>query len=128
MKSSVGTQILLAVSLLMACFSGETLGFSSTSNNQHKVPVSSAPETSRQNFLAMAGGLLTTAALASPSPVWAKDQGDYVKGSKNDPEVQAKLSVCMYECTKPKGAEQKSRAECLPECKAKCITAKPGSA
>lgn len=127
MKLSIGTQIILAVSLLVACFSGDTLGFSSSNNNQ-KVPVSSAPETSRQNFLAaMAGGLLTMATVASPSPVWAKDQGDYVKGSKNDPEVQAKLSVCMYECTKPKGAEQKSRAECLPECKAKCITAKATS-
>ena len=67
---------------------------------------------------------MATATLAVPAPVWAKE-AEFTKGSKNDPEVQAKLSVCMYECTKPKGAEQKSRAECLPECKAKCITARP---
>ncbi|GMH59084.1 hypothetical protein TrRE_jg3888, partial [Triparma retinervis] len=28
----------------------------------------------------------------------------------------------MYECTKPKGDEQKGRAECIPECKKKCAT------
>eukprot|EP00533_Pseudo-nitzschia_delicatissima_P014917 CAMPEP_0197270300 /NCGR_PEP_ID=MMETSP1432-20130617/6950_1 /TAXON_ID=44447 /ORGANISM="Pseudo-nitzschia delicatissima, Strain UNC1205" /LENGTH=72 /DNA_ID=CAMNT_0042735581 /DNA_START=144 /DNA_END=362 /DNA_ORIENTATION=- len=72
----------------------------------------------------MAGGLLATAAVVTPAPVWAKEEA-FTKGSKNDPDVQAKLSLCMYECTKPKGAEQKSRAECLPECKTKCITAKP---
>jgi hypothetical protein len=26
----------------------------------------------------------------------------------------------MYECTKPKGTEQKSRKECLPDCKKEC--------
>lgn len=125
MKSTIGTQILFAMGLLVACFSNAS-GFSSTGNNNNKMPVQTAQPTSRQNFLAiMAGGLLTTAAVAAPTPVWAKEQETYTKGSKNDPEVQAKLSVCMYECTKPKGAEQKSRAECLPECKAKCITAKP---
>jgi hypothetical protein len=30
----------------------------------------------------------------------------------------------MYECTKPKGIEQRSRAECLPECRQKCATTK----
>jgi len=29
------------------------------------------------------------------------------------------LSTCVYECTKPKGAEQKGRAECIDECKLK---------
>lgn len=120
----MGIRVFCAVCLLVACFSRDALGFSSTNNN-NKVPVSSTPTTSRQNFLAtVAGGLLTTSVLVSPAPVWAKEEETYVKGSKNDPDVQAKLSVCIYECTKPKGSEQKSRAECIPECKAKCITAK----
>jgi len=125
MKSSIGTHFLFAVGLLVACFSSDALGFSSVGSNNNKTPVATSQPTSRQNFLAVvAGGLLTTAAVATPAPVWAKEEA-FTKGSKNDPDVQAKLSVCMYECTKPKGAEQKSRAECLPECKAKCITSKP---
>jgi len=34
--------------------------------------------------------------------------------------------VCMQysDCTKPKGMEQRSRAECIPECKSKCATTK----
>ena len=124
MKSSNRPLILFVVSLLIALISCDAFGLNSANSN-NKMPASTTATTSRQNFLAaMAGGLLTTAAVSSPAPVWAKDKVDYKPGSKNDPEVQAKLSLCMYECTKPKGAEQKSRAECLPECKAKCITAK----
>mmetsp|Transcript_11264 Transcript_11264/g.22265 ORF Transcript_11264/g.22265 Transcript_11264/m.22265 type:complete len:152 (+) Transcript_11264:233-688(+) len=82
---------------------------------------------SRQNFFAAAtaaiGASTAAAVLFSPEAAWAKDE-DFVKGSKNDPAVQAKLSVCMYECTKPKGDEQKSRAQCLKECKAEFITAR----
>jgi hypothetical protein len=55
--------------------------------------------------------------------VWAKDT-DALKGTKKDPAFEQCLSLCMYECTKPKGAEQKPRAECLPECKEKCATSK----
>lgn len=77
---------------------------------------------SRQNFFAAAATAMTAAAVLSPKAALAAE--DYVKGSKNDPDVQAKLSVCMYECTKPKGDEQKSRAECLKECKTKLITAR----
>lgn len=124
MKSWNATRILLAASLLLACLSREAFGFGSANNN-NKMPVSSAPTTSRQNFLAaLTGGVLTTVALVSPPPVWAKEK-EYTKGSKNDPEVEAKLSVCIYECTKPKGEEQKSRVECIKECKAKLITARP---
>ena len=45
-------------------------------------------------------------------------------GTKQDPKYEACLSKCMYDCTKPKGMEQKSRAVCLPECKAQCATTK----
>lgn len=43
-------------------------------------------------------------------------------GTKQDPAYQKCLSQCMYYCTKPKGDAQKSRADCLPECKEKCAT------
>ncbi len=35
------------------------------------------------------------------------------------PTPQKCLANCMYYCTKPKGEAQKSRTECLPECKEK---------
>ena len=50
--------------------------------------------------------------------------GDESKGTKDDPKFQACMSKCVFECTKPKGEEQKSRSECLPECKTKCATTK----
>jgi hypothetical protein len=43
-------------------------------------------------------------------------------GTKDDAKYQACLGKCVYYCTKPKGAEQKSRAECLPVCKKECAT------
>jgi len=54
-------------------------------------------------------------------PAYAKASD---KGTKKDPEYQACISLCVYECTKPKGDEQKTRMECLPGCKAKCATTK----
>jgi hypothetical protein len=54
----------------------------------------------------------------------AKDVDPALKGTKADPAFQGCLSECVYECTKPKGTEQKSRAECIPECKVKCATSK----
>lgn len=73
---------------------------------------------SRTSFIAAIGGMVACAA-----PVGAKDN-ENLKGTKKDPAFEQCLSLCMYECTKPKGAEQKSRAECLPECKEKCATSK----
>jgi len=49
---------------------------------------------------------------------------DESKGTKDDPKFQACISKCVFECTKPKGEEQKSRSECLPECRTKCATTK----
>lgn len=80
--------------------------------------VQSDPSISRPNFIAAIGGMVVCAA-----PVAAKDD-DSLKGTKKDPAFEQCLSLCMYECTKPKGVEQKSRAECLPECKEKCATSK----
>ncbi len=70
--------------------------------------------------IASAGIALTTTA----TPVFAKEIDPAVKGTKQDPAYQACLSTCIFECTKPKGDEQKSRAECIPECKKKCATTK----
>lgn len=57
------------------------------------------------------------------SPAYAKGEVDPAKkGTKQDPEYEACVSKCLYECTKPKGDEQKSRAECIPECKKSCAT------
>lgn len=58
------------------------------------------------------------------TPVWAADTNDALKGTKQDPEFEACLGKCLYECTKPKGVEQKSRTECRAECKASCATTK----
>ncbi|CAB9500202.1 expressed unknown protein [Seminavis robusta] len=62
--------------------------------------------------------------LLSSTPAFAKDVDPALKGTKKDPEFESCLSQCMYDCTKPKGVEQKSRSECLPECKSKCATTK----
>jgi hypothetical protein len=99
------------------------------------------PPVSRQNFLSIMAGGITAGVVGTmmdnnggaggvlqpdgtvlfTSPVWAKEGA---KGTKEDPAFQACLSQCMYDCTKPKGSEQKSRSECLPECKQQCATNK----
>jgi hypothetical protein len=58
------------------------------------------------------------------APAFAASEDLKKKGTKQDPAFEACISQCMYECTKPKGIEQKSRAECLPECKQQCATTK----
>lgn len=67
-------------------------------------------QTSRKSFLA---GLLTSAIVA-PQVATAKEVDPAVKGTKQDPAYEACVSECLYACTKPKGAEQRSRAECIP--------------
>ena len=77
----------------------------------------------RSNFVSVIAGSVTVGAYATPS--WAaKNEDPSLKGTKKDPAFEACLSQCMYDCTKPKGVEQKSRLECLPECKQKCATNK----
>jgi len=68
--------------------------------------------TSRKNFLvaAFAGGV--TVLSSSNAPAMAKE----VSATQLRDNY---LSTCVYECTKPKGAEQKGRAECIDECKLK---------
>lgn len=85
--------------------------------------VKTAAQLDRSNFLAiMAAGV--TASMFGVSPASAKEENEALKGTKKDPTFEACLSQCIYDCTKPKGAEQKSRKECLPECKQQCATSK----
>ena len=62
--------------------------------------------------------------ISTSSPAYAKTVDPKLKDTKDDPAYQNCISKCVYECTKPKGDEQKSRSECLPECKQKCATSK----
>lgn len=111
MQNSWFLSIALATFLLTSVF-----GFGVQSESRpHAVTKHSI---SRSSFIAAIGGMVVCAA-----PVAAKDN-ENLKGTKKDPAFEQCLSLCMYECTKPKGVEQKSRAECLPECKEKCATSK----
>jgi len=74
------------------------------------------------NIFAAGAAIVVTS--ASSSPAYAGQADPALKGTKKDPAYEACLSKCLYECTKPKGEEQKSRAECIPECKTKCATTK----
>ena len=92
-------------------------------NSQTENRPADASVMTRSNFVAaLVGGLAL--GTCTNSPAWAKDVDPALKGTKKDPAFEACLSQCMYDCTKPKGAEQKSRAECLPECKQQCATNK----
>ena len=72
----------------------------------------------RKNFLQnaavyLAGGGIATTMLASPDPAWSKEVTEKV-------EFENCVSGCVYDCTKPKGAEQKPRVQCIKECKPGC--------
>ena len=67
---------------------------------------------SRRNFVTalLAGGI--TASSTTAKVAWSKEiSADQAKDNF--------ISQCLYECTKPKGDEQKSRNECISECKIK---------
>jgi hypothetical protein len=86
-------------------------------------------ETSRDAFVksvfrVAAVGLFVPAILPSVPAARAAVVDESLKGTKKDPVYESCLSECMFYCTKPKGAEQKSRAQCLPECKVQCATTK----
>jgi hypothetical protein len=74
----------------------------------------------------MISWMTTVVVTSSPLIVTAAESAtsNTIAGTKQDPKYEACLSQCMYDCTKPKGMEQKSRAVCLPECKAQCATTK----
>ncbi|GMI04974.1 hypothetical protein TrVE_jg8171 [Triparma verrucosa] len=45
-------------------------------------------------------------------------------GTKSDPKYTNCMSLCLFSCQKPKGVDQKSRAECIPPCKSECASSK----
>ncbi|GMI42715.1 hypothetical protein TrCOL_g6317 [Triparma columacea] len=80
-----------------------------------------SPDISRVKFVGSLLSSLTASFTLSVLPSHAKDTSSD-KGTKSDPKYTSCVSACMYDCTKPKGEEQKGRAECIPECKKKCAT------
>lgn len=117
-KTNEKMKWLAVISVLVVCIFSLTEAFgvpSGESNNCQS-------EISRSNFLSVVGGVAAGTVLMVPGAEAKEDPA--VKGTKKDPAFEACLSKCMYDCTKPKGNEQKSRAECLPECKQQCATNK----
>lgn len=106
------TVLLLALSAILAA----ALAPPSSRSDSPPRPV---PLQSRAAFFSSAASLLLIPSMAS-----AKSVDPKLAGTKKDPKFEACLSQCMYECTKPKGEEQRSRTECLPECKQKCAVNK----
>ena len=78
----------------------------------------------RLSFLKTAIASTATVVLTNGNVAQAKEIDPALKGTKQDPAYQACLSQCVYDCTKPKGDEQKTRSECIPECKKQCATSK----
>ncbi|KAL3794958.1 hypothetical protein HJC23_004335 [Cyclotella cryptica] len=112
---------LFPTAILLLAITSSTSAYSSSQKKTIKTTQQSSP-IDRSTFLATTAASCLT--FISSSPAFAKDIDPAVKGTKADPAFQACLSQCVYECTKPKGMEQRSRAECLPECKSKCATTK----
>ena len=123
------------ITLLVIAIIGITTGYSTPPPPQKSSSSTTIQEQnriiSRQSFLttiASTTSCLTFLSGTTSQPAFAKEVDPSIKGTKADPEFQACLSQCMYDCTKPKGAEQKSRGECLPECKKTCAKTKSQSA
>lgn len=78
----------------------------------------------RSDFNSVAARAVLFPFVLFPSVAGAREIEASLKGTKKDPQFEACLSRCVYECTKAKGSEQRGRSECLPECKASCATTK----
>ncbi len=114
------------ITLLVVAIIGITSGYSTPQKSSSPVQQNSQQSriVSRQSFLTTVASTSCLTFLGTQQPAFAKEIDPALKGTKNDPEFQACLSKCVYDCTKPKGAEQKSRGECLPECKKTCAKTK----
>ena len=77
-------------------------------------------KSTRGNFIGTTLAFFTTVLTTGVSPASAKSE--ISKGTKSDPKYTNCVSQCIFECTKPKGAEQKDRQECIPPCKKQCST------
>lgn len=127
--------VLLSLSSLQSCFAFQvadlTPRLASTSLHHHDQQQQSMNEEQQQNSVVMsraqwiqtaAGATMTM--MMTPTVALAAKEDPALKGTKKDPAYEACLSQCIYECTKPKGMEQKTRAQCIPECKSQCATTK----
>ena len=85
------------------------------------IHVSSRSKFVVNSFSSILAAVVLGSTNVGPTQAWAETDS---KGTKKDPVFESCLSKCMYACTKPKGDEQKSRSECLPECKKSCATTK----
>uniref|UniRef100_A0A7S2GTD3 Uncharacterized protein n=1 Tax=Helicotheca tamesis TaxID=374047 RepID=A0A7S2GTD3_9STRA len=112
---------LLSFVLAVGC-DVNALSMSSTSPKSNGINTIPEQPSSRKAFLQSSAALLPFV-VASPAFA-AKEVDPAVKGTKADPAYQNCVSQCLYDCTKPKGDEQKSRQECIPECKKQCATDK----
>ncbi|KAL7536904.1 hypothetical protein ACHAXR_012117 [Thalassiosira sp. AJA248-18] len=119
------------IALLVITLAAITSAYSTPKPTQKFITQSTSSSSSPQQPIINRGTFLTTAStacltfLSNQQPAFAAKEIDpALKGTKADPAFQGCLSECIYSCTKPKGMEQKSRAECLPECKKECATTK----
>lgn len=117
--------------ILMSRTTVSSLTSSTTALQAQKQPApqssssSSSSSSSRTDFLQASFSAVTAAAATAllPKSLPAVAAADpTLKGTKKDPAYESCVGKCMYECTKPKGAEQKTRMECLPGCKKQCAT------
>ena len=114
-------KLLSLITLIVTLPLSNSYGVAETRKNDLRAPLMS-----RTSFMTavVAGAATVTTGFGVP-PASAKDAVDpKLQGTKQDPEFEACLSKCLYECTKPKGVEQRSRKECLPECKSSCAKTK----
>jgi hypothetical protein len=122
-KQEIMKVMTILVSICMALLSVSS-AFNVQTTNDNGGVVSRAQWFQQVTTAAGAVSLATATSLMITTPAaWAADDAT-MKGTKKDPAFEACLSQCMYDCTKPKGIEQRSRMECLPECKSKCATTK----
>merc|ERR1719491_1291449 len=126
--SSAGLLVLL-VAVILGIASSYSVSPKSVGGKELKSSVfvkspSSSIAVNRATFLGAALSSTCGLTFFSGKPAFAKEVDPALKGTKADPEYQACLGVCIYDCTKPKGFEQRTRVECLPECKTKCATTK----
>eukprot|EP00579_Thalassiosira_antarctica_P000509 CAMPEP_0201868640 /NCGR_PEP_ID=MMETSP0902-20130614/2440_1 /ASSEMBLY_ACC=CAM_ASM_000551 /TAXON_ID=420261 /ORGANISM="Thalassiosira antarctica, Strain CCMP982" /LENGTH=127 /DNA_ID=CAMNT_0048394001 /DNA_START=39 /DNA_END=425 /DNA_ORIENTATION=- len=112
------------IALLLVALAGITTGYNTPKSTQPSIrSTSSQPTINRSTFLATTATACLTF-LSTPQSASAKEVDPALVGTKKDPAFESCLGKCLYECTKPKGFEQKGRAECLPECKTQCATTK----
>jgi len=93
------------------------------------IPNSTSKKAPVNRFTFLQTAILPSLLVLTNNPLKAQALGlgkpkPSLEGTKEDPEFKNCLAIELYDCTKPKGYEQRTRAECLPECKAKCASTK----